>query len=1841
MHHLPVSLNGLVEPLGSQAIKVLRTLKFSLAKLTGQNHWLTQYARKATALHPANDLSFTFVSAILLADATSTLFGRNTFDMDFTKLRAQALSFGEDEEAVTVNTRALIDKVLARYSGEWTTLRELIQNAADAQADTVKIKFETTPSTTVPLPPNASPSDLLKHTLLHATLRRLLVSNDGLPFGDNDWARLKRIAEGNPNEDKIGAFGVGFYSVFADCEEPFVSSGKKAMAFYWKKDSLFTRQIQVPEGTRDTSFVLDYRNNTTPVPSLVSVSQFLATSMTFVALKNVELWLDDWKIVSIQKKASPSSGVAIPKDIVTTTKERLMKVESLSRESVQMTATFMNVVGWRPSASTVPKSSAFSETAYGRHAPEVPSIRSFFSRLTSSTSQQTIKTKAAKDAQAFQEIILEDLTKETTANVFLSVTTASIRTSVTSTFATELERATKKPPPKSTRLALLSSSYDEATASKEGANGNQVANGVDIFASVLPGKKNGGRIFIGFPTNQTTGAGVHLSAPSLIPTVEREAVDLNARWVRTWNMEMLRVAGIISRVAYANEMSDLGNRLQYWAQSQGRPGKILKEDVEKFMPAALHILRSFTFGESTPSAQISQIIEESFWTAFNQASVDIYSTRGVLPTTTVRLAIEDLSAFVEGIPVLPTQLVETKMVQKLRDYGLLTDITIDDVKKELGSKALTTLQLVAFISWISRKALSSSIDKSAVKSLLETTVATVGASESHGGIVSLSSIRYFIQPSKVPPEFPVPQTTIPYNITYSRTNAELQALGWEPLEASAWIKFLVDSTKGRNGLSSEQDITWSPKFSAQVLAVLSKQWDGMPVESKSIIIKLLAPLTVIPTKLGMNKPSESYFASVKLFDDLPTIVGCPGVKEKFLSVLGVRKTVDLDTIFQRLLSPVESAAQGGPGTVAPRWNHVDLIVYLAGVREDIPIGDMKKLRETPICAAEAGPAGQEASIASAKRYKISELFEPKADLRLLQVPIIQWTGKFGYRQGSPEANFLTSLGLRSRPTVQELVVMMASVDTTLRAKSMAYFIANYETNQYSAYTLAKATRAFLPIEGKGETLAVPSACFTNANASMFGFNVLRKDLIPHASKFGVAENPPLDAIVQQVIKTPPKTQDEARTLFVYFSTRIGESEFTRHAAKLGDAHIVPVAPKNRRNSAFPEKQAERAKHLAPRMCFIGQSETYGDIFDFVDFGSDANRFLLACGSSHEPSRSHIATMLASEPARVLGIVQSPEKYLSLLRLLAMSRADLKRDKLLWSQMRISPFLLAIKEISSKNEPKSRTSKNPVDLFDDDDDSNSGVKQWVLQPAAKIVVVDDYTTYQLFKGDLLAAPQEDILEGFYLDLGSVAVSELVEQKISVGDALIDQSASMKIQKKILERSKVFLHSYPSDQLKHSKGWLENNLAVEYVTHISIKISLRGYKVSYNSKQTAVLQKNSRTGNLCLNITYGVDFYDISQSLVRHLLRRPNNEAATLFESLLTSDLQGLKRRGFNVDRILRAQAAQARIAEDDRQRQLRIEEQQAKANGETVKRDQVKDNSGQGQIEDVKSGYRDSDEVDMPGAFGNNSPSPASQKKSRNLFSHFTRKLGFGDGDAQQQLQNFLGGQGSHPDPKPGHSRSSSGEPNNPPSSPPRKPGEIEKVSSPAAVQQNLANAVKSSRAHNSSSVFSPPTMNRVKEQATYCDSTPGQNIAHIGEASNGMRIYTSRDLSIKNEVFLTQHVEPLQAFAKMLYDVGDIYSIPRTALNIFYDESGSTIAFNLNGSLFCNLRFFLQLHWTAYKGPTGASAAESWWWVVLAHELAHNLVKEHSANHSYYTEMFIAQYFEKMAQRTSSRMIQN
>lgn len=76
---------------------------------------------------------------------------------------------------VEVNQRALIDKILARYATEFSVFRELLQNSNDAAATQAEIIFETNEE---------------------GLVRQVIYRNNGKPFTDADWARLKKIAEG-------------------------------------------------------------------------------------------------------------------------------------------------------------------------------------------------------------------------------------------------------------------------------------------------------------------------------------------------------------------------------------------------------------------------------------------------------------------------------------------------------------------------------------------------------------------------------------------------------------------------------------------------------------------------------------------------------------------------------------------------------------------------------------------------------------------------------------------------------------------------------------------------------------------------------------------------------------------------------------------------------------------------------------------------------------------------------------------------------------------------------------------------------------------------------------------------------------------------------------------------------------------------------------------------------------------------------------------------------------------------------------------------------------------------------------------------------------------------------------------------------------------------------------------------------------------------------------------------------------------------------------------------------------------------------------------------------------
>lgn len=68
----------------------------------------------------------------------------------------------------------------------------------------------------------------------------------------------------------------------------------------------------------------------------------------------------------------------------------------------------------------------------------------------------------------------------------------------------EMERTTKKKPPAKSDIQIIYSNYDEF----EGSDGKSKKS--PVFENLILGPSTQGKIFIGFPTHQTTGCSIHV-----------------------------------------------------------------------------------------------------------------------------------------------------------------------------------------------------------------------------------------------------------------------------------------------------------------------------------------------------------------------------------------------------------------------------------------------------------------------------------------------------------------------------------------------------------------------------------------------------------------------------------------------------------------------------------------------------------------------------------------------------------------------------------------------------------------------------------------------------------------------------------------------------------------------------------------------------------------------------------------------------------------------------------------------------------------------------------------------------------------------------------------------------------------------------------------------------------------------------------------------------------------------------------------------------------------------------------------------------------------------------------
>ncbi|THH29159.1 hypothetical protein EUX98_g5023 [Antrodiella citrinella] len=1691
----------------------------------------------------------------------------------------EALWESGHDESVEVNQRALIDKVLARYSGEFTVFRELLQNSSDAASKRVEIHFETEAYLAHKNSENGEgPSGEWKLPDLKTTkVHQWSFKNDGMIFRDEDWSRLKKIAEGNPDEEKIGAFGVGFYSLFSVTEEPFVTSGGQWMGFYWKdkKDQLFARRGAIPRAQDKldpwTTFTMPLRDPAA-CPTPFDFVRFITSSITFVAhLSDVSVWFDGHRLARITRERGAPNVVGLRSGLKTDSSKGTMRAAAVEQIPLSIKAEVMYCV--YVAGSSKPRRQVVKPPPKAEAAVTSGFFSSLFSSLTSAprpsnpapSANATVTKEIEQAREAAEQIKLLEVTE---TSVLLSVFAVDINVKLDEKMRQELQRATKKNPP--SKMRITQTGKDEYDASKKEDSKQPEATG-SIFQGLRADIDGTGtaRVFIGHTTGQTTGIGGHIAA-RFIPTVERESVDLVDRNVRVWNEELLDMGGYLARAAYEIEMDHVRTLWKGGSGATTAPD----DELQKWLrERALHALKFFTFYPSTPLERVSSLLEQSFFScavvrgfsflgATGTPPFPIMSTVGVHNAADVRMPNDAFSGFLKNLPLVPKDILEDakKMIDSLRERNMLKDINFADVTQELASRPLTEPEMIACIKWwlgvyTDHGGSKPQLDRIRTE-LLNAAVLVVGTPGSGAEqMVPMSTIQTFLNTrgagAHIPSDGPLPSHLLRLTISRNFDPVLLSsALGWSELSIVDWLRHILDDEVALS--HPEYDPTKSTDFADRLLNILAKV---LPVVSKSTVdaaVQLLQPKACIPTSLGLRLPQEAYFQTAHIFSDLPLVKftsesPIKGNLEKILLALGVRKHVDLQIVFDRMIKTGD-------------WTTADLVKYLVAVQTTLTSAELERLRMTSAFPKEV--TGSDAlEKAKVPRCKASDLYEPLDTFKELGLPIIDWGGRTKWRGNTDEAKFLFNIGLRRFPPLEALVSLAASENEKIRPVALKYLLDNIP-NRYNHYHPNNfAHLAFIPAV-KGDTHDIDS---------------LRPEDV---SKLRVQDHPPTTKLLALLQNSPPENSQTAKTWFQAMGVRV--SEFSSSELKtLSEMLFVPVEQSDTSQGRTIQTNPS-VRLLAPGQCYFkgdSNAQVHSKLFVFVDFGPGANLFLSACGTKREPSVEEIARILLDNPRRFFELCEGRDNFLIELRNVAVNRRGLSQTLL--TLMKRNPILLASR----------RTRKNKKDTkrqsIDHDEEEDWDLEYDLLKPDA-IVIADDTNAYQHFGDAIFAAPQDDLLEDFYMELGSRRLSALVKEKYKTSAEIKHSRKPADIRNLILERLPLFLHEHSHAKVQVPYSWLntEANFVVRAFGKITVIKTLNfGQVASVKNQDASAVALREGRGPIQLWLADNdlLDMYEVSTSMCRLLFQSPKASDALLFMTILSTDLRALRRRGYNVDRILRKQKAE-RLAADDAARE---NAQQMALLGSS------KDKPLPPPIPDNQSA--------SVATSGLEAPIPTNHNWRRK----FTVKDGPGP---EHTMPGGLPGGNDELVPPMAPSAGSVSRPRTPSAT----------VTPQSNIAANIDMAIRACREERGQVLQNHENMQVVKEALNegYCDiSGRTGNLKLLGEMG-GIKIFASQEVQDPSSV-LTNKDDTIARFIHIIQPLANVYGLPPTSLHIFYDLSGDLIAFNRNASLFLNLRFFEAWHDAEVKAGDLSKAYISWYF-TLAHEIAHNLVQPHNSEHEFY-----------------------
>ncbi|KIJ09990.1 hypothetical protein PAXINDRAFT_16966 [Paxillus involutus ATCC 200175] len=1380
---------------------------------------------------------------------------------------------------VTVNQRALVEKVLARYPEEFTVFRELLQNADDTRAENVDIEFQTEGHAQKLLGYEAT--DSTNFDLSKAKVFKCVVRNDGKRFGEGDWNRLTNIAVGNPDDQKIGGFGVGFFSVFSVTDSPVIISGDRCMKMYYDRDQLMVQPGKC-EATKWTIIEMEVRNEKLPMPKPFDLSRFLCTAVTFlVEVKKITIRFNGHSLSEITKSPGIVQVIDVAEDLKRKRDAGFMHVESVKMIPQEVRVTLTDLA-----YSAGSERSHAKKSVAGTQDPNV-NPASFFGGL------------QWKKPELRRAATIRTLPRTNVSVINYTIYSAHISATPPKDIVSGLEVATKKQPPQSFRYEAVHFSMDEyqrvmQDGKEEGSIGS-VFRGAQALCNE-EGEGHGSRLFVGQSTLQTSGIAVHLSS-RFIPTVERGSIDLANGQVVKWNHELSRIGGFLTRLIYEDVMKNIRSR---WPESS----LLLKDRLRE---EALYTMGCFTFRQSTPDLKVGQLLQDAFFKYSSSQSFPILSNLGIRNSKDVREPHATFQPFMIERPILVSELWPTKstMIEQLPQQYSVVEYTFADVQDELKCRAFTEEEMIAFLCWwlnmykISSNTISSTNLETIWNMQLLPDARFHSYSQTSPQVIKLSTIKKFVDTRPLynflKDDDPLPPDTLPLSLAQTlNTDEVVAALGWEHLTIVDWLAYLVSPA-----VDPSHDICKDPTLSEKVFVRLGNAWPSMNDTDREAISDLMQSVLCIPTSQGYRRPSDAYFPEVALFDDLP-VLDFPkpySAYQVVLDSLGVKRYLEWNEVKDRLISHAE-------------YSTTRLVAYLQAVRPHM--GDEFKTVEE-LCIF---PCENKAETCCC----IHELYRPDELHRALGLPVLLWDDEVALSSPTLDVacDLLYDVGLQPHPSIDVIIRKISGDDPEVSQLAYEFFIEHLH-DHYEMYSPADfSDSAFLPC-GKGNkaVFGTPEEVFISPEWEIFGFRTIHESVTPEVrERLKVKQRPLNAAILEAMAKNPP-----AKSMAEKWFEQAGRAGFlVEELAVVSDMEIIPVQDAR---LAAPGTESCNLSYVAPNKCFYGAPNDanmhHRLIFTFVNYGETANGFLETCRAKPNPDCSDIVQAMIEDPHGYLQKIETQEdmthaykKYLDDLRQIASGYHSLSSD--MRERMENTAMFISLR--GRARSPGGSPSGEPA--------------EYALKCAREVLIADDLDSHRLFGKLIFVAPKEEVFENFYREHGSQSLSARVDHAFQPGPCVsVHQSEAEGLQQHVLERLEIFLHDQDSTRrstFEISDWRKEGAFTVKFCKTLMISKTLQFESatqslVPISEEALAGIQRTDEIDTLWVkqqSENSKSDWYHVAVALCRIVFKSHKTHDMLLLMTILdAATLEDLERRGYDVDAIRKGSNQQVKKAEQSR------------------------------------------------------------------------------------------------------------------------------------------------------------------------------------------------------------------------------------------------------------------------------------------------------------------------------------